>query len=273
MTSSPSYRTGEKALTKSGINTVLDQFMSPDGVGVLSPARYEIYIASNIVGKNKNWMQRGLDDSIQMSMFNRFPQNAETMKRLSKSCEAASLPGRSVSTQPNRISGPVREMPYESLYSGDLDLTFRLGTDMFERKFFEFWMDQVIDHNTHRLSYYDNYTRDIYIAQLGVDDSIVYKVILKECYPKAINAIDLGFDKTDEYEKQSVSIAFREYIPLTQPGRGSEIGITSLHESNRSDIRSRQARSSEESARRRASAHSDLIGSVLADADRRLGGA
>ena len=97
---------------------------------------------------------------------------------------------RTIASNPNRIHGPVREMPYESVYGGDLDLTFRVGQDMFERKYFELWMDNIVDHANNNISYYDDYTRDIYLAQLGPDDSIVYKVVYRECYPKTINDLN-----------------------------------------------------------------------------------
>ena len=62
----------------------------------------------------------------------------------------------------------------------DLDLTFRIGQDMFERTFFEEWQDRIIDHETHALNYYENYVRDIYIAQLGPDDSVVFKILVNK---------------------------------------------------------------------------------------------
>lgn len=182
-------RSERKSLHSSGIENVLQQFKS-GADGMLSPARYEIMISSN-----------GLRNA----------SNLEAMKRLSLSCESAVLPGRNISSTPKKIMGPVREMPYESIYSADLDLTFRIGEDMYEREYFEFWMDSIVDHKTNNLSYYDDYVRDIHIYQLNKSNDIVYKAVFRECYPKTLNPIDLGFDKVDEYMRQSVSIAFREY--------------------------------------------------------------
>ncbi|HIJ11492.1 TPA: hypothetical protein HA278_05535 [Candidatus Woesearchaeota archaeon] len=182
-------RSEKKSLNSSGINKVLQQFGNGTE-GTLSPSRYEIMISSN---------------------GTRNATNIEAMKRLSLSCETAVLPGRNISSTPKRIAGPVREMPYESIYSADLDLVFRVGSDMFERKYFETWMDMVVNHKTHTLSYYDDYVRDIEIFQLDKSDNIVYKAVFRECFPKTLNPIDLGFEKVDEYMRQSVSIAFREY--------------------------------------------------------------
>ena len=245
-------RSSERALTKSGIDTVLEQFVSKDGVGVLSPAKYDIVMSPAVVSGG----------GVFTGSATRGSSNIEAMRRLSKSCEAAAFPGRSVSTQPNRIMGPVREMPYEPLYSGDLDLTFRVGQDMFERKFFEFWMDTIVNHGNNRMGYYDDYTRDIYIAQLGPDDSIVYKIKLTECYPKAINAIDLGFDKTDEYTRQSVSIAFREYEVLTS-NIVADLAVTSIGGRFSDKVLEQRRILDLETARESAAASKELVGSIL----------
>lgn len=246
-------RSNEKALTKSGVSTVLDQF-SKQGIGVLSPAKYDIIISQpnvNFPDKSKAFTDELFDGT----------GNSNVMRRLSKSCESAAFPGRSVSTQPNRVAGPVREMPYESLYSGDLDLTFRVGQDMFERTFFEYWMDRIVNHSTNTMGYYDDYTRDIYITQLNPNDEIVYKIRLTECYPKAINAIDLGFDKTDEYTRQSVSIAFREYITLDTRGIVSPTPVRSQFQYG--------SETDKQYTEQRAREKQELVGRLLNDADRR----
>lgn len=185
----------QKSASTSGVQKILDQVHS--GSGIVSPARYEISIGALPISH--------------LDMGEQPVSNSEVARRLSISCEGAQFLGRNISTQPNRIAGPIREMAYESLYSGDLDLTFRVGQDMLERRVFEGWMDSIVGHNRHSISYYDSYVRDIEIKQLGKDDSVLYRMIVRECFPKTINPIDLGYDKTDEYMRIQVSMSFREY--------------------------------------------------------------
>jgi hypothetical protein len=197
------YTSNKTASGRSNINSTLEQFRNISGIGILSPARYEIVIASpSPIIENRNI------STLRSMGFS----GTDAMRRLSETCEVAMIPGRNISSQPNKIlGGQVREMPYESIYSGDLDLTFRIGQDMFERVYFEKWMDSVINKDNHNHSYYDNYTRDIYISQLTQDDSVVYQVVLRECYPKTVNPLPLSAATTNDYQKQSVSIAFRKY--------------------------------------------------------------
>jgi len=217
------YTSNKIASGRSDIKSTVDQFRSASGIGILSPARYEIMIASpSPIGETRhNDVLRGMGYS-----------GTDAMRRLSETCETAMFPGRNISSQPNKIYGPVREMPYENIYSGDLDLTFRIGQDMFERVYFEKWMDSVVNKYNHKHKYYDDYVRDIYISQLTKDDSVVYQVVLRECWPKTVNPLTLGASTQNDYQKQSVSIAFRKYVVIDretteetapQPGRQSTV--------------------------------------------------
>jgi len=135
----------------------------------------------------------------------------DSVRRLSLSCENVSLPGRGVSTTPNRIYGPVREMPHERLFSGDLDLTFRVGKDMFERRIFELWMDLIVNKYSNDFNYFNNYATEMTISQLNLQDEKVYQMRLFDAYPKTINPIGYEVATTDEYVRQSISMHFRKY--------------------------------------------------------------
>ena len=56
----------------------------------------------------------------------------EVPKLITRNCEIASLPGTAVSTQPNRIYGPIREMPYEKLYAQNTQFFSTYNPDMIE---------------------------------------------------------------------------------------------------------------------------------------------
>ena len=142
-------------------------FSSVVNNGHLSPARYEVQVTC---------------PSLNHPLMKVLGVDVNINERLSVSCESVSMPGRSVSSQPNKIYGPVREMPYEKLYSGDLDLEFRVGKDMFERLYFEKWMDLVTFQGNHHMNYMDNYAGTVTIAQLDHDDNIIYQIELFEVY-------------------------------------------------------------------------------------------
>ena len=152
-------------------------------------------------------------------------------------CEQARFPGSAVSTQPNRVYGPVRELAYERIYSGDLSLTFRMDKDMLLRTFFSTWQEVITSKITGDFGYYDDYKADceIYaypnkqafsgsntlfgsiVKGLRIKNPI-YGLRIKEMYPKSIAEIELGYEQRDTYMKQTVEFAFRswEEIPADE---------------------------------------------------------
>ena len=101
--------------------------------------------------------------------------------------DSISLPGRSLATVERRTFGPQREMPYERLFSGDLDVTFVLQKGAYWRHKMEDWMDLVIDPTTNKL----NPDRSTYLGTLQIDlldedNTPGYTIVAEEVFPKTI---------------------------------------------------------------------------------------
>jgi hypothetical protein len=133
--------------------------------------------------------------------------------RMSLSCESVTLPGRSLSTNPFKTIGIGIEVPYERLYSGDIEMTFLFGRDMQERKIFEKWMDKIINPNNNRFSYYNSYIADIDIIMFDESDEPIYKARIEEAYPKEIGAVALSNESSD-LARQSITFSFKKYHPI-----------------------------------------------------------
>ena len=184
--------------------------------GYVKPYLYEVTFS----GKG---FQTALDNAVPSGMI------GPSAKDMTYLCEAASLPGSAVSTQPNRIHGPVRELAYERLFSGDLSLTFRMDAYMTMRKFFQAWHNGISDSETGDFNYYRDYTSDILIYQYPTTQSDgfgdpnshggaypIYGVRVVEAYPKSLQAIEVGYEQRDTYMKQTVDFAFRRWEQIPQ---------------------------------------------------------
>ena len=165
--------------------------------------------------------------------------------------ENITLPGRSLSTLQRRMWGPQRDIPYERLFSGDLEMTLLLTKEW--RKYFEEWMDWIIDKESNLLNQeYHEYTGSIIIelenpttTAANINDAIRehfrrqpshmptipfyrrlwhdaeegkgkgkkigFALEVTEVYPKTISPIQLGYEMNNNYVKQNISFAFREY--------------------------------------------------------------
>ena len=135
-------------------------------------------------------------------------------------CENAQFPGSAVGTQPNRIYGPVRELAYEKIFSGDLSLTFRMDKEMRLRELFNAWQKVIHDPETGDFGYYDDYRAEIlvyqYPAQGGTENGPIYGVRCTDAYPKSIAPLDVAYDQTNSYMRQTVDFAYRTWEEITE---------------------------------------------------------
>ena len=123
----------------------------------------------------------------------------ELSRNVGMMCNKITMPSRSVATKPHQIYGPKREMPYAYTFGNTIEATFYADKFLRQRAFFETWQKLVFDLNTHNIKYYDDYTSQVDILQLGQYDAeedrdrIVYGVRLYEVYPKTIGSIEYGY--------------------------------------------------------------------------------
>jgi len=153
--------------------------------------------------------------------------------RLAISCESITLPGKSIATQQIKMHGPVHDIPYEASFAGDLDVTFKLSGDLFERNYFETWQDKVINPNTNNLNYMSEYALGMEITQLDMEDNPVYRCVIEDVWPKTIAPVALG-DETTGNNKQQIGFSYRKWRVKNVDDVGFLQGIV-----NRLDLRGR----------------------------------
>ena len=130
--------------------------------------------------------------------------------RLAVSCENITMPGKNISTQEIKTHGPVDDMPYEVSYSGDVEATFKVAGDYFERNFFDAWQNTIIDPKTNNLGYKDSYSCEIEITQLDLQDQPIYHLVLEDAFPKVVGPIELGDDR-EGYQRQMIGFSYRKW--------------------------------------------------------------
>lgn len=138
----------------------------------------------------------------------------ELMRSISLRCDSVTIPGRSFSTTPFRFYGPARNMPYEQIYSGEVNISVVLSEDLRERKFFEEWMGGVSSIYNYKMGFYSDYTTIVDIDVIDRQDQSLYTFTLEEVYPKAIGDLQVGYDKDNEFLRQDVTLSFRKYSQI-----------------------------------------------------------
>ena len=131
--------------------------------------------------------------------------------RLIRNCLSTTIPGRSLMSQAFKIYGNPMDQVYEVSYSNEISMTFRVGQDMFERDFFESWMNTAASYETADIEYPDNYMTRVKIYQLDPADYRVYCVRLNNVFCKTISDMELSSDSTDQIHTIQVTLSYSDY--------------------------------------------------------------
>lgn len=202
----------------------------------------------------------------------------QASRRLTINCEECFFPSKNIFTADVRHYGNSYKFPYSHEFTNEVTMIFRIGSDFYEKRVFEEWMNLIINNNTFNHEYYDNYTTNIAITQIDnsnitskeENDSILGGLIdrFKEGIDNQIPDIDI-FKKDDGRDAPPIGseqIVYQCMLEQAYPigimelplGHGStdtyhRIGVTftyrkwtSLPEYNTGDIRDFAVRDSQE---------------------------
>ena len=128
-------------------------------------------------------------------------------------CEQASLPLLNINTKSHRIYGPAYPRPVTSEYGGEgLPLTFHVDREMKVKRFFEDWIEKIINKTNFHVAYQSTYSTDIHISQLDEADNITYSIDIKDAFPRSINLMELNNAAQNQTHRLTVLFAYRRWI-------------------------------------------------------------
>ena len=124
-------------------------------------------------------------------------------------CDHIDIPSTSLATNDINIYGEVRAMPYQRMY-GETRISFYVDRDMTIKKFFDRWINLIINPKTRIQNYYDNYASTMEAVVNTVEEKATYKIVYNECYPVSIDAVSLDYSSKD-IMKLSVTMKYKYY--------------------------------------------------------------
>ena len=139
--------------------------------------------------------------------------NSSMSRNLALQCEAAELPGKTLTTADVKIYGPTFKIPYQTQYS-DTSLTFLCTNEFYERKLFDRWMEAIHPSDTNNLRFpkgnKSRYMTNIKIIQY--DDFIkqIYAVELIDAFPIGVAPQSLSWGD-DAFHRLQISFAYQKY--------------------------------------------------------------
>ena len=131
-------------------------------------------------------------------------------------CDQVTLPGLNYNTVANTIFGESREVPYGRLFD-PITLSFYVDNDMKIKKYFDSWQQSIQNPQTRTFNYYSSYIKDIQLNVEDLENKERYSIMMHECYPKTINAIQLDY-ASKEVMKLSVTLQYKYWEPMQIAG-------------------------------------------------------
>lgn len=148
--------------------------------------------------------------------------NDPSIEDLQFRCERAEIPGKTIATVDEVSVGPTLKMPYETTFS-DIQLTIICSDDMFERRFFESWMDEIVSlpggHGQGGLvRYYDEFSKDsiMMVSQADSSGTRILDYELHDAFPIALSPMTLAWEETNTYQRFTVTMSYRYHV-MTYP--------------------------------------------------------
>lgn len=153
-------------------------------------------------------------------------------RMLSLMCEQASLPLLNINTKSYRVYGVPEPRPVTSEYGGEgIPLTFHIDREMKVKKFFDQWMQTIVDPITFNVSYKENYSVNIDIWQLDEMDNPQYHIQLIDAFPRSMNLLELNHSSQSQTHRLTVLFAYRKWISI--PDTGTEFYPPARYENRR----------------------------------------
>jgi hypothetical protein len=186
----------------------------------------EITLPPNIFSNTNRQNVRGSAnrDNQKQAWFTDLPLNEanDVNTRFRCRCEATELPGRTIATADDTtVFGPSMKYAYDHTYA-DHTLQIIASDDMYERKVFEAWMDNIVNgpdlygsatSKSGLIRYYDDYAGgQVRIHQLNEQGITLAKYTLFNAYPIALSPMNLTWEEQNTYQRFSVTMTYRYHV-------------------------------------------------------------
>ena len=142
--------------------------------------------------------------------------NSRIRERLTFVCHNAQIPGLTMVATDKDLAyrSNVRQKTYD-----DITLAFHCNDDMLELKYFQDWMENMVDPSTNRVGFYNNYIGTITVHKLSKQlnknnttdsNATTLVTVINEAYPKRIEPLSLDYSGTGVMSL-SVNFSYRNY--------------------------------------------------------------
>lgn len=132
--------------------------------------------------------------------------------------EATEFPGRTIATADDTSFGPATSYAYDTTYN-DINLTIIADENMQDRKFFDYWMEKIVENTSGnftsksiagKIGYYDDIVGTMEIHQLDARaEKAIAKCVLHNAFPVQLSSMNLSWEEQNTYQRFTVTMSYR----------------------------------------------------------------
>jgi hypothetical protein len=120
------------------------------------------------------------------------------------------LPGKSVSTVETKIYGPVRQAPYAMTYD-QATFSLLLSEGLWEREYFERWMNLIVDYESHKVEYANKYLGKMTLSVYNAGGTLTQAYNFVDAFPLALGDVAFAYSNEEPATCQ-ITISYLKYI-------------------------------------------------------------
>lgn len=197
-------------MKSSSILTLLDALVAP-----AKPNRFRVEIN----------LPKGIDESLLSFLPDGFVSDEISSNNMNKNngllnkdgkmdilCYACNIPMKTISTYDIKQNSNSVRIPYTQNFE---TVAFSFYTDEHynSRKFFDIWVDTVINSNN-TLNFIEEYKSDIIIYALDERGNDMYGVKLIDAYPISLTPLDFSSNNENNAQTVSATMTYRKFVTV-----------------------------------------------------------
>ena len=118
-------------------------------------------------------------------------------------------PTKRIASDEKTLWGPVYNIPYARLYSGDFEMTYLYNQEL--HQYLMDWTEVVVSNDRDRAGYYDDIIGSLEIDYRSRSQTKKTRYTLNDVFPLSVNGLELDMSSTNSYQTGSVSFSFRDF--------------------------------------------------------------
>lgn len=172
-------------------------------------------LGSGLARKNRFEVEIAFPNSVQAEL--------QTDSRIvSILADSAILPEMTINAELQQIWGPAHHRPKSISYGGFMVIGFHLDQQMDVKRFFDVWMQNIVDGQQYTVSYQKDYVApSMTVTQLDDQFNATYAVTFEEVFPAGQTQIDLSHSLVSSTHLLQVNFRYRRWYEGQKRGSNS----------------------------------------------------